>query len=196
MNGCRTLLLIAACAALSACTAGLLDSNAPPESVWWLEPTTLQADEATRGRSLVLDLTVVPGLDTDRMLNLDDAARLNHYAGAHWPDHLPELLGSLAERSLETAGWDDVRTGDYAREGECLLRLEARRFWGRLGSEQATRAVEVSLDGRFECAGEARTVSFGLAELVTEQRMGAIVAAFQRAMDQGMASLSTQITPP
>ena len=78
--------------------SSLLDSNEPADSQWWLEPTPLGAIADWPFDAVALDLDVVPGLDTDRILNLDDRSRLNHYAGAHWPEHLPEVLESLLTR--------------------------------------------------------------------------------------------------
>ena len=47
-----------------------------------------------------MTVSAVPGLDTDRVLALSTDARLNQYANARWPDHLPEVLTSVMKRSL------------------------------------------------------------------------------------------------
>jgi len=173
----------------------LLESNAPPTSTWWLTPTQLTPAKNDQA-PLVVHLTVVPGLDTDRMLTLDEAARLNHFAGARWPDHLPEVLGSLVVRSLETGRGGPVRAGDHARAGECLLNVEMRAFWTRLGDGGSARSVEVELAGRLSCPEGERTVGVRRTEPVREDRLRVIVAAFQQALDGALADLADPLAAP
>lgn len=184
--------LLLAAALLAGC-GSLLESDSPPDTRWWLEPTTVAGDAAREPIALVLDFRVVPGLDTDRVLNLDDNARLNHYAGAHWPDHLPEFIGSVLARSLEGGGWRQVREGDYARPGECLLTLELRRFYGRLGGDGVTDRVELSMAGAMTCDGSTRSVSVASENAVSANRMSVIVDAFQVALDQATRKLAQQL---
>ena len=181
--------------ALTGC-AGLLDSDAPPTSEWWLEPVT-PAEPVDRGeQSLTLELTVVPGLDTDRILNLGPSARLNHYAGAHWPDHLPEVLGSVLARSFEGAGWRSVVQGERAASTDgCLLQLETRSFYGRVNADSVTGRVEVRFDGQLVCGDEVRPVSTRQEVTVSENRMGSIVAAFQAGLGASVNDLAGQLAP-
>jgi ABC-type uncharacterized transport system auxiliary subunit len=182
-------------AGLGGCSS-LLESDAPPLSEWWLEPVT-PARPVDRGEeTLVLNLAVVPGLDSDRILNLGPQARLNHYAGAHWPEHLPEVLGSVLARSFEQGGWRAVRLGDRARgEDECLLNLETRAFYGRVNRENITQRVEVRFDGSLECGSTQRTVSSRQDMAVAENRMGTIVAAFQTALGESVEDLTAAMAP-
>ena len=111
-------------------------------------------------QTLVLDLSVVPGLDSDRILNLGPQARLNHYAGAHWPEHLPEVLGSVLARSFERGGWRAVRLGERTRApDECLLSLETRAFYGRVNGANVTERVEVRFDGDLVCGDSRQPVA-------------------------------------
>lgn len=190
------LLLVTFSVGLSGCS-GLLESDASPMSEWWLEPATPTRPVNRGDQTLVLNLSVVPGLDSDRVLNLGPQARLNHYAGAHWPEHLPEVLGSVLARSFEQGGWRAVRVGDRARgEDECLLDLEARAFYGRVNAEKITQRVEVRFDGGLDCGGTLQPVSARQEVAVTENRMGIIVAAFQTALDRSVEELTAAMAPP
>ena len=72
-----------------------LKSDLPPDRIYWLEVPELQDPPAVD-----LQLSVVPGLDSDRIWLLQRDQRLNYYAGAYWPDNLRPLLESLLARSL------------------------------------------------------------------------------------------------
>ncbi len=192
----RTLAILALTAlGLTACS-GLLESDAPPVTTWWLEPADLAAEAIDERRSLALDLAVVPGLDTEWILNLDGQARLNHYAGAEWPEHLPELLESLVARSLESAGWGPIRSSDYARDGECLLYLETRAFQGRIDGSGVTRSVSVAFAGRMDCDGQVTPLAMNREVSVNDNRLRDIVAAFQVGLDQALGDLARQMRAP
>jgi ABC-type uncharacterized transport system auxiliary subunit len=181
--------------ALGGC-AGLLDSDAPPTSEWWLDATAPSAPAERGTQTLVLDLTVVPGLDTNRILNLGPQARLNHYAGAYWPDYLPEVLASALARSFEQGGWRAVRLDDRVRnDDECLLTLETRAFYGRVDRENLTRKVETRFDGVLLCDDSRRTISSNQDIVVTENRMGTIVAAFQEALGRSVEDITASMAP-
>ncbi len=173
--------------------SGLLDSKEPAASQWWLEPTPLGGAGALPFDAVALDMDVVPGLDTDRILNLDGQARLNHYAGAHWPEHLPEVLESLLIRSLETRDNTRARAATRSADGECLLRLEATAFYGRLDAAGVTNRVEVAFSGALDCDGQRRDLGAQATETVTDNRMSAIVAAFQAALDRSVKDLAAQM---
>lgn len=189
----RALGVLLACALLAGC-GGLLESDGPPQTQWWLEPANPPTLDLPANQALVVDVTVVPGLDTDRILNLDDRAQLNSYAGAHWPDHLPEVLGSLLVRSLEVAHDGAVRQGDRAGRGECLLHLEARSFYGRVNSADVTDRVEVSLAGTLTCPAQpSRSLSASRSVPVRENRMAGIVEAFQAGFEGTLDDLAHQL---
>ena len=197
MPGLKTTVRIAVTLLLPALLAGcgsLLESNGPPNTQWWLEPVALEPIQLPEDAPLTVHVAVVPGLDTDRILNLDDGARLNSYAGAHWPDHLPEVLGSVVTRSLAAAHGAPVRAGERAEEDGCLLDLEARSFFGRIDATGITQRVEVSLAGTLACPAFERPVQANQSVGVGENRLGPIVAAFQEALDRTMVEVAGQLT--
>ena len=190
--------LVAAVLVLSTACGGLLKNDKPPLQEWWLEPldngaTAAASDDA---RGLAIEVTAVPGLDSDRILTLDADARLNHYAGARWADHLPELLESLISRTLESTGkFSSVVENRHARAGDCLLRLEARRFYSRLNSAGDSMSVEIELAGQFTCDGNARAVNAAASIPVNGTHMTTIVAAYQSGLNKVLGEGSTSLQP-
>jgi len=173
---------------LSGACSGLNQSSKPAISKWWLEPyvATSPLVSADQPVSVALSITVVPGLDTDRILTLSDDAELGQFASARWADHLPELLKSLIERSLQGTGrFETVPESAASRPGNCLLELEFREFFADIGADGRTSDVRIATHGSFSC-GSGRPFVFqsNVTKVVADDRMNVIVAAFQQAMDQ------------
>ncbi len=182
---------------LTACK-GLFQSDKPALNVWWLQPVaaTPRADDATAPVTLALDLTAVPGLDTGRILALSSDAQLKPYAGARWADELPGLVDSLVRRSLHASGRFVVV--QHGRAGtadpDCELRLELNEFFADLEAGGRTRGVSVAMAGNFRCAtDETHGVASQAYIGVDAERMSAIVAAFQKALDQVTLDIIKQI---
>lgn len=171
---------------LTAC-AGLLTSEQPARQNYLLRP--YEASFAPAGGAaqpdLLLHLSVIPGLDTDRILALGTDARLNHYANARWPDHLPEVLTSVLRRSLEATGRfasvEDAATGAV---DAWSLDLEVREFYGIQNTTGLTTSGRVGLAGRLSCGGQAHVLRLSESAPVAEERLAVVVAAHQVALDQ------------
>ncbi len=175
---------------------GLIHSDKPAESTWWLEPFTesLSQTEAGPAAKIAVRISVVPGLDTDNILTLSDNAQLNHYSGARWADHLPELVDSLTTRTLQASGRYDVVAGQRDNLAEdCELRLEVREFFALLAPSGDTSSVRLAMDGGYWCdSGEHRMVKLEASIPVYEQNMSSIVNAFQTGMNSVMRDLLQQ----
>ena len=181
---------------VSAC-GGLTRSDKPATKTWWLEPYVGMAQESLSDQVLLIALstTVVPGLDTDRILTLSDDAELSQFAAARWADNLPELVTSLIGRTLEASGRFEIvsnRAGGGSED--CDLKLELREFYARLNATGQTIGVQVAIDGRYQCESD-EPVSLKLNTLIPvhDDRMSVIVAAFQQAMDSAMRDLLKQL---
>ena len=172
--------------AISACS-GLTQSDKPATKRWWLEPyqAEVAAKPAGMPASVVLSVTAIPGLDTDRILTLSDDAELSQFAAARWVDHLPELVTSLIERSLQATGQFEVVTQRVAsRPGNCHLELELHEFFADIGPGGALTTVRVAIKGSFQCESSASVVFQSSTSIpIASERMSAVVAAFQQAMD-------------
>lgn len=181
---------------LGAC-GGLLQSQKPEQHRWWLQPPDVSVPTMTPPVDLSLAVTVVPGLDSERILTLSPDRELNHFAGAMWADFLPEVLGSITQRALaNSGGWAavDLRATP-GREG-CGLAIEFSAFHASLGSDDRARSVEVGLSGRYRCQGQERMVTASTSRTVNGNQMGPLVAAFQAALNAALADLAAQLSRP
>ena len=181
---------------MSAC-GGLTRSDKPATRTWWLEPYVGMTQESSSDQVLLVALstTVVPGLDTNRILTLSDDAELSQFAAASWADNLPELVTSLVGRSLEASGRFEIVSGRARGASEnCDLELELREFYARLSASGQTSGVRIAIRGRYQC-GSAAPVDLHLSASVPvhDERMSVIVAAFQRAMDSVMRDMLEQL---
>jgi len=181
---------------LGACS-GLTQSNIPANKTWWLEPFEGVGQESfTDTITLIsLSVTVVPGLDSNRILTLSDDAELNRYNGARWADSLPELVTSLVARTMNMSGRFDVVSGG-SRKGprECDLQLELREFFAELDGSGKTTGVRVAVNGRYQCdADVAVALDLNSSVPVYSDSMSVIVAAFQEAVDEVLAALLVQV---
>jgi len=175
-----SLLLIGAC-------SGLTQSDKPAITKWWLEPYVAgQVALADSPVGVAVSVTVVPGLDTDKILTLSENAELGQFASTRWADHAPELVESLLSRSMQATGKFVVVPESVAsRPGGCLLELEFREFFAKIGASGTTTAVSISSYGSFQCKPDTSLViQSDISIPVADERMSVIVAAFQKGMDQ------------
>lgn len=178
-------LLLLSLLLLTAC-AGVLTSEQPARQNYLLRPyeaTAAPADGAAQP-ALLLQLDVIPGLDTDRILALGADARLNHYANARWPDHLPEVLASVLRRALESSGrFGSVEVAATGAPDAWTLALELREFYGIQDAGGMTSSVRAGLAGHLTCGGETHALSVSESVPVAEERLATVVAAHQTALD-------------
>ena len=181
---------------MSACS-GLTHSDKPATNTWWLEPYTGMTQEAPSEPAplVAISITVVPGLDTDRILTLSDDAVLNQFAASRWADNLPELVTSLVSRTLEASGRFEIVSGRAGGGSEsCELQLELQGFFAHLSSSGQTTDVQVAIEGRFQCeSDEPVPLNLNASIPVHDERMSVIVAAFQQAMNSVMKDLLEQL---
>ena len=178
--------LVAICF-MSGCSS-LTRSDKPADTVWWLEPYTAAAP-ASAGEQpmpLFLTVTVVPGLDSDRILTLSADAELKPFAGARWADRLPELAGSLLGRSLQASGrFELLQYRPRKDEPGCELQLEVQAFFADLGAGGRTSGVSVAAGGFLRCSSaEPLAVDARAQVAVGHESMTAVVAAFQQATNR------------
>jgi ABC-type uncharacterized transport system auxiliary subunit len=172
---------------LAAGCSGILTSDQPAKQYYLLQP--LEASTAAPASAgilpdLAVEITAIPGLDTDQILALGVDARLRQYSNARWPDHLPEVLSSTLQRSLESAGgFTSVRRAARAADEGWLLQLEAREFFGILDATGNTLTVRVALAGTIDCDGRRQPLNLRDAKPVASERLAAVVAAHQAGLD-------------
>jgi len=195
MNNVTKLLvagLVVALLTTVACS-GLTRSDKPATRTWWLEPYTSTAKHLSSDPVVAVEISVsvVPGLDTDRILTLSNEAELNQFTAARWADNLPELVASLTGRALQASGRYDVLPshGGGGRNG-CDLHLEVREFFASIGSTGQATGVRVAVAGHYQChSDEPVPIHLNASIPVHADHMSAIIAAFQQGMDRVMVEL-------
>ena len=187
---------LAAVTMLLAACSGVMDSKQPARQYYMLTPYSGAAETASpaQGPELSITVSAVPGLDTDRVLALRSDARLNQYANARWPDHLPEVLTSVMKRSLMATGrFSAVEESTRASGDGWLLVLEVQQFYGIRNASGDTSAVRVEMSGSIECNGIHGTFTLSDSNPVADQRLSAVVAAHQQGLNDVTRQLVEQI---
>lgn len=183
--------------ALSLCgCGGMLISDESPEHVYWLDAATLRFGEAPKEDlpELLIVVQTVPGLDTDRILVKGPGARMNSFAGARWPDHLPEVVTATARLSLESSGrFSRVSSRPRVKGDEWLLELELREFFAVATTVNSPPQVHVQLAGHLNCGFGGTAISATARIPAQKNKLSNIVAAFQSATNQALVSLGEQL---
>ena len=152
---------------LAACMPDLRSEH-PPQRIYWLE--TVEVPAVSAGD---VQVSVVPGLDTDRIRILQKDRRLNYYAGAYWPGNLGTLLESLLARSLNAD-----------QEGP-VVEVLVERFFAVESGEGIPPDIELGArirllrdaGGELRCAFDSRSAAGGT-------RLRDIVAGHQARIDE------------
>jgi hypothetical protein len=161
-------------AALAGCMPSL-ESSEPPARSYWLD-----AADAAGPVRVTVHLSVVPGLDTERIQVLEPDQRLNYYAGAYWVENLEPLLESVLDRSLNGPG---------DQQHAVSLEVSVERFFAVSLGEGGAPDVVLTADYRgvvgigVHCAFDER-VRAGSA------RLRDIVAAHQALVDDLAGALA------
>ena len=191
----RVLPLVFASTVLFSC-GGLLDSDKPIEKTYQLDPyiASQTVAEPSSRPALSMSLTVVPGLDTDRILTINPDAELNHFSGARWPEHLPELAESLFRRSLQSSGlFSRVSRNRDSGIEDCSLELEIQQFSTSIDRNNVASHVQLQLAGNFKCLDVRYSIDLKERVAVNTQGLPAVVRAHQEGINRLSISLLEQL---
>jgi cholesterol transport system auxiliary component len=204
------------CLLLSAC-GSLLQSNAKPEQTYYLRPPGTAggsaAGAATAGSSTGGDATATaaplpgmsvrvghpiaaPGLETAHIMLVQSNHRMNFYTGSRWPAAGPELIESLAVETLRASGdWSLVQDSSSPFPNDYLLSTTIERFEADYTAGGPAPVVYVVLHctlGRREGRDVIATFTASGEAPAAENRLGAVVAAFETATGKALTELSQQ----
>ena len=197
------LLLAGALASLAALVvpacAGLHSDQAAVQ-VYTLEPAwPAPASAPQAAASLqVLRPRAAPGLDTDGIALTRSAQRLDYYAASRWPAPLPEFMQALAIEALRASGkFRSVQPDGAAFAADQLLQLEIRRCQADyVGDGPPVVHVQLLATlGRRADRSVLGSVSAAGSAPAAENRMQAVVAAFQSAVSTALGELATRLPP-
>jgi cholesterol transport system auxiliary component len=193
----RRALPTAAAALLTAGCAGLHSSEQAMQ-VYTLEPAW-PATVASATATLTLQVPrplAAPGLDTNRIALTRGAQRLDYYAASSWPGPLPDFLQSLALDALRASGkFRAVQADAAAFAADRILQIEVRRCQAEYtGAGLPVAHVQlVATLGQRSDRSLIASVSADSAVPAAENRMQAVIAAFQRALGEAFGQLVAQL---
>jgi ABC-type uncharacterized transport system auxiliary subunit len=187
--------------ALAGCGGGLR-SDAPAVQAWELDPpavagAAVPAGATTAAATLrVLRPLAAPAVDSDRIALLRSDRTLDYYAANRWSGRVPELVQALALETLRAAGsYRAVQPESAPFSYEETLQIEVRDFQAEYGSAAAP-VVKVALVctlGRRSDRAVLATFTLEGSAPAADNRMRAIVAAFDAALDAALAGLPQRL---
>jgi len=192
--GC-ILVAAASISTLSGCTGSFFESKVPVPQVYVLAA----APPATEGEPSNTDIAVgipsaAPGLDTERIAVLRDANRLDYYVGAVWGDTAPHIFQYFLVSSLQRSnGFRSVTTEQSRVSADYVLDLDMQDFQAEYADASRPSAhvgVAVSLL-RIKDRKLIGNWRFAVTVPAADNRLGAVVAAFQTASQQLAAQIGT-----
>lgn len=180
---------------LSGCS-GVMDSTQPAKRYYMLMPLsgTSEAETEEPLPGLVMTLTAVPGLDTDRIQALGSEAQLVRYANARWADHLPEVLSSVMQRSMQSSGrFSEVKVASRPGSEDWFLQLEVQKFYGLRNTGGTTSQVNVQIAGIIECGDRRTAFTVDDSAPVGSERLSVVVSAHQQSLDGATRTILGEI---
>ena len=188
------LLVLAGCAGFH--------SDQAATQVYTLEPAFTESKPETEGNATrtlqVRRPQAAPGLDTDRIALRRSAQRLDYYAASRWPAPLPDLLQSLAIEALRASGkFRAVQPDTAAFAADEILQIEIRRCQAEYAGD-GPPVVRLQLLATLGHRSDRTVVTSVRAESTVpaaENRMQAVVAAFQSAAAAALAELASRLPP-
>jgi cholesterol transport system auxiliary component len=188
-------LLMLAC---TGCTGSLLDSKMPTSTAYVLAPAAAAPAAATTNSTVDLSIgrpDMAPGLDTERIAVLK-GRQLDYYRAARWGGNAVEVVQTLLVDSLEDQRLFRSVTAEQARvAGDYVLDVEVRDFQAEYADENTAPNVHVTIVGRLIRLVDRQlvgTVSAESRSKAADNRLGAVVAAFETAAHEVALELARQ----
>jgi cholesterol transport system auxiliary component len=220
LSGLKAALVLLSAAALSGCS-GLFHSNARPEQVYYLRAPAAGGAKAPSGGTeapgggteapggagsppalaspaslRVTHPLASPGLDSQRIMLVQNDHRMNFYAGSRWPSAVPDVIESLVVQTLRASGaWASVEDTASPFPSDYLLQTAIRRFEADYTGGAAAPVVYVVIDclvGRGEGREVIANFSASGSASAAANRLSEVVTAFEQASGTALDSLASQ----
>jgi cholesterol transport system auxiliary component len=187
-------------ALLTACAGSLFKNKAAPPTMYLLSATPISstADSAKAPAApidvAVLKLRVRAGLDTDRIAALYPDRRMDYFAGVRWSGPLDEVLQDLAVQEFHSnPGLRNVSADASVFASPYWLEIEVADFQAEYDAGGSAPTVHVHLRARVGNAGDRHVLGRfepDIHETAADNRMTAIVDAYNRAADKALAEIA------
>jgi cholesterol transport system auxiliary component len=199
-----SILVLGVCGCVTACTGSLFQSKVVPPSTYLLSapPRTgtaeASASAAAPAPPTTADLAVLrphvrAGLDTDRIAALYPDRRLEYFADARWSGPLDDVVQDLAVQAFRnSARLRHVSSDASAFASGYWLEIEVADFQAEYAAVGAPPTINVRLLARVGSAGDRNILgssTAGARQAATDNRLTAIVDAYERAVDSALAEI-------
>jgi len=198
----RTMLLALLGVTLAACAGSLFKNKAAPPTMYMLGATRSTPAADPPSDNLPTDLAVLrprvrAGLDTDRIAALYPDRRMDYFADVRWSGPLDEVLQDLAVQQLHA----NLRVSNVSPEASVFgspywLEIEVTDFQAEYSAAGGPPTVHVHLQVRLGNSADRHVLARfepDVREAATDNRMSAIVDAYNRAADQALADIATGV---
>jgi cholesterol transport system auxiliary component len=194
----KRMALLWSMALLTACAGSLFKNQAAPPTMYMLSapaPSAAEPASAVVPTELaVLKLRVRAGLDTDRIAALYPDRRLDYFADARWSGPLDEVLQDLAVQAFHAnPGLRNVSADASVFASTYWLELEVTDFQAEYSGNQAAPTVHVHFLARVGSSADRHVLGRFEPDIrvpAADNRMTAIVDAYNRAVDQAFAEIA------
>jgi cholesterol transport system auxiliary component len=187
-------------ALLTACAGSLFKNNLAPPTMYLLSATPKSSTvDPVKTPAAPIDLAILKlrvraGLDTDRIAALYPDRHMDYFAGVRWSGPLDEVLQDLAVQQFHSnPGLRYVSAEASVFASTYWLEIEVVDFQAEYAAEGSAPTVHVQLLARVGNSGDRHVLGrFGpdVHEAAADNRMTAIVDAYNRAADKALAEIA------
>jgi cholesterol transport system auxiliary component len=186
-------------ATLAACAGSLFKNKAAPPAMYMLGATRGAPAPEASGGNLPSDLAILrprvrAGLDTDRIAALYPDRRINYFADARWSGPLDEVVQDLAVQQFHAnPALRNVSADASVFTSTYWLEIEVTDFQAEYSDAGGAPTVRVHLQARIGNSTDRHILGRfepDVREAAADNRMGAIVDAYNRAADKALAEIA------
>ena len=201
----RRLLAVAAAVVMApgmaGCAGSLFETKVAPPTTYRLAALPVSPGAAPAPASsldlAVLRPRVLAGLESERIAVLYPDRHLDYYAGSRWGGPLEQVVQDLAIEVLRgRALFRSVDTDTSAFASTAWLELDVTDFQAEYADAARAPRVHVHFVARLGNALDRKMLGRFEADAVTpaaDNRMSAIVAAYEQAADQALAAIAVDV---
>lgn len=197
-RGARGRSCLAALLGVLVAGCGGLRSDAVPDQIYVLNaPAPSAAASVVPGVLVLARPAVQPGLDTDRIALTRGGNELDYFAASRWGGSLSQVLAAFGRQSIAGAFATVVGSAQGVGPVDFELLLTVRHFEAAYGGGTGAPEVRVALACTLVATAPRRVLGScdaDVRERAGENRMAAIVAAFERAAQAAMAEVRREAT--
>jgi cholesterol transport system auxiliary component len=195
----RAVLTVLLSVTLAACAGSLFKNKIPPPTMYLLSAGAKPAaEDSSPGSSSPTELAVLrprvrAGLDTDRIAALYPDRSMDYFANVRWSGPLDEVLQDLAVQEMHSnAGLRNVSADASVFSSAYWLEIEIADFQAEYPASGGPPTVHVHLQARLGSSADRRVIARfepNIYEAAADNRMSAIVDAYNRAADKALAEI-------